>query len=145
LGSRPSDGDGIWATVGVFADMMVNVGIDVTVDEAASLVIVRWTGTIAFEDFQRARAKVTATVHWSADFTHVLDFTNVVALDLSTQDIQMLASAQPIFASGVMQILVVGGPLEFGLSRMFQTYADGKRDVHVVRSLAHALELATKR
>ena len=116
------------------------MGIEVQIDEASALVVVRWTGDVTFADFQRARADVTATPGWSADFAHVLDFTHVTSLQLSTADIERLAAAKPIFAPGALQILVArAGSVHFGLSRMFEAYADGTRKVHVVRSMEEAI------
>ncbi len=115
------------------------VGIEVQIDEASALVVVRWTGDVTFADFQRARADVTATPGWSADFAHVLDFTEA-ALRLSTADVERLAAAKPIFAPGALQILVArAGSVHFGLSRMFEAYSDGKRRVHVVQSMEEAI------
>ncbi|HEY1957232.1 MAG TPA: hypothetical protein VGH28_16550 [Polyangiaceae bacterium] len=113
--------------------------IEVSVDESAGMVLLRLTGAITFADFQRARADVQATPGWSAHYAHVLDFTQITALELSHDEVEKLASATPIFAPDALQVLVArSGSVHFGLSRMFEAYADGKRAVRVVATLEQA-------
>jgi len=118
------------------------VPIEVVIEETSETVVVRWTGTVTFGDFQRARSDVPAATGWSPHFAHVLDFTSVTALALSTNDIKSLAAAKPIFAPDALQILVArAGSVDYGISRMFEMYTEGKRRVHVVRSMEQAMAL----
>ncbi|MGH7438711.1 MAG: hypothetical protein ACRENE_23740 [Polyangiaceae bacterium] len=118
------------------------VPITTSFDARAPAVIVTFTGTITFADFDAARKTVSSEPGWSPQCPHILDFTGVVALELSSEDIQKLAAAPPIFDPSALQILVARrGSVHFGLSRMFQTYADGKRKVHVVDSIERAMGL----
>ena len=121
---------------------MGDVGVEISIDPTVGVVLLRWEGVVTIADLQRARGEVMATPGWSKTFAHILDFTNVSALELSQQDVETLANATPIFAPDALQILVAkAGSVQFGLSRMLCTYADGKRRVHVVSSLEEAMAL----
>lgn len=122
------------------------MGFEIVVETEARIVTLHFRGIVGRDDLQRARVETPAAAGWSASFAHVLDFTAVERLELSAEEIQQMAGAPPIFAPGAVEILVApAGSLKFGLSRMFQIYADGRRHVEVVESLVQARELAARR
>jgi len=122
------------------------VAIEVIVEVEERVVVLRLTQTVTRGDFVAARSMVTSARGWQPSFAHVLDFTGVEKLELSHADVQTLATAKPIFDLSAPQILVARPrSVNFGLARMFQIYAEGRRDVHVVDSMEDARKLIALR
>lgn len=122
------------------------MAIEVTVDVEARVVVLRLTQTVTRADFVAARSTVTSAQGWQPSFAHILDFTGIEKLELSHDDVQTLATAKPIFELSAPQILVARPrSVNFGLARMFQIYAEGRREVHVVDSMEDARALIARR
>ena len=116
--------------------------IRIQIDPTAKTATLSFTGSIGMVDFAQAREHIAREPGWSPQFAHILDFTEVTALELSTENIQKLAAATPVFDPTALQILVARpGSVHFGISRMFEIYADTRRNVHVVESIDQARAL----
>lgn len=122
------------------------MAIEVVVEVEKRVVLLRLTRAVTRADFVAARATVMTAPGWKSTFAHILDFTEVETLELSNDDVRALATASPIFDASALQILVARQrSVHFGIARMFQIYAEGRRQVHVVDSMERARALLGER
>ena len=122
------------------------MAIEVVVEVEQRVAVLRLTRVVTRADFVAARATVMTAPGWKSSFAHILDFTEVETLELSHDDVRALATATPIFDASAPQILVARPrSVHFGIARMFQIYAEGRREVHVVDSMARARAIVAER
>ena len=97
-------------------------------------------GILAFADFKMHRARLLQDPNFNAAFAQVALVSDVADVVLSNEEIVGLASVA-LFAANSPRAIVATLPLHFGLSRMFEAYAD-RQLIRVFRSLDEAVTWA---
>ena len=117
----------------------------VTIDQAAGLVVIRFSGLVDLQTFIDGREAIRKVEGWSPSLAHVFDFSDVSDINLSKRAIETLAGARPVFDKDSPQVLVARtDTFEFALARTFAALAKTRRNVHVVESLEEARALVAK-
>jgi hypothetical protein len=93
------------------------------IDKERRLVITTASGVLTFAEAKAHQDQLANDPDFSADFSQLLDATAVTAIELSTQEIQMLARRR-FFSAASRRALVATNPAVFGVGRMLQTYLD---------------------
>ena len=97
-------------------------------------------GTLKFADFKDHRARLLQDPDFYATYKQVVMLPDVAEVILSNEEIVGLASVA-LFAANSPRAIIATLPLHFGLSRMFEAYAD-RQLIRVFRSLDDAVTWA---
>ncbi|MES2178824.1 MAG: hypothetical protein V4550_13265 [Gemmatimonadota bacterium] len=93
-----------------------------------------FTGTELLEHYQRLRRDPA----FDPDLCQIGDLRGVERFDVENREIEITAEL-PVFASASRRALVVSQPVQFGLARMFASYAElAGQQVRVFRDYAEA-------
>lgn len=111
-----------------------------TIDKQRELVLGSASGVLTLADITARTARLKSDRDFVPAYRELFDFTGVTRIELSSTDIQFLATESP-FAPASRRAFLVTGELAFALARMSATYHDlkGERNISVFRDREKAL------
>lgn len=117
--------------------------VRISIVPATRIVHSRFSGTLTIVDFLEGRAEVAKDPAFAATFSHILDFTDVVSVDIEPQTLLDLAAMPSIFEPGAVQVIVAPARSAVSqLARTFRNFATGSgRDVRIAESFDEARTL----
>jgi hypothetical protein len=116
--------------------------VTVEIDRAAKVIFSTFQGEINEVDFRSAVGAMSTQPGFDPTFSHIVDFSNVTAANVSAEFVRNLAQRPPIFSREARQVIVAPQDHVFGLARMAQILREQRLPhVEVVRSLTAACEL----
>ncbi len=103
-----------------------------TIDREKGRVISWGEGTISWDDIIAHMDSLTKDRDFRPTFSQLIDFTKVTKIELTHDQIYELAK-RTVFGRGSMRAFVAGNPIQYGLSRMFQSYRKmfGTETIHI--------------
>lgn len=116
--------------------------ITVEIDRTARVIFSTFAGEITEADFRSAVEAMSTWPGFDPAFSHIIDFSNVTAANISSEFVRGLARRPSIFSREARQVIVAPQDYVFGMARMAQMLREQQRPhVEVVRSLNAACEL----
>ena len=111
------------------------------IDKERKLVMSTGSGVLTLTDALLHQERLLRDPDFSPDFSQLLDFTHVVRVKLSADEIRRLAQTT-VFSANSRRAFVVDNDLKFGLARMFAVFREtlGEKGIRVFRNLDDALE-----
>jgi len=111
-----------------------------TIDRERELVLSSGSGILTQEDVSNHMERLSTDPDFDPNFSQVLDFTNVTAVEIRPDDIRRLAERN-IFSSHSRRAFVVKDDLHFGLARMYEIYRElhGEMGIRVFRNFDDAM------
>jgi len=113
----------------------------IRIEKERRLVFSTAYGEFTFADAQAHQRQLQSNPDFDPSFSQLLDFTQVTKIDLSADEIRILAQ-KSIFSPESRRAFVVKGDLAFGLARLFEILREtmGEQGIGVFRDLDDALE-----
>jgi len=110
------------------------------IDEAHRVVFSRAAGEFTYADVATHMDRLQADARFRPDMSQILDFSDVVAIAITNDQIRELASRK-VFGPGSHRAFVAPADYEFGLARMFQAHREfeGETGITVFRKMAEAV------
>jgi hypothetical protein len=111
------------------------------IEKERRLVLSSATGVITKEDFLGHMDRLSNDPDFDPDFSQVVDFTQIDALEIEPEDVRQLAERN-IFSPRSRRAFVVKDDLQFGLARMFEIHRElrGEIGIRVFRTFDEALD-----
>ena len=111
------------------------------IDKERKLVITTAWGDCNAEDVLEFRKQVLRDSDFDPSFSQLADFTGVTKVDVSPDEVRMLATKSP-FSTQSRRALVADNQVIFGLSKMFGILRNlrGEKLIRVFRSRSEALD-----
>lgn len=120
--------------------------LNVEVFSASKLVISKFAGEITERDLDAMIATVPISPGFHPAFAHIIDFTDVISFEVSTDYLRALALRKPVFDAGAWQIVVAPQTNIYGLSRMTQILREPKLpNIAVVKTIEEARQILTRK
>ena len=115
--------------------------LDYSIDTQRGLVLSKATGLFGVAEAMDHIKRLFADPDFRPTHNQLIDFRQITALDLSTDQIRELASAS-IFGPDSKRAFVVSTDLQFGLGRVFSAYRhiEGEEGIRVFREMKDALQ-----
>ena len=115
--------------------------LDYSIDTQRGLVLSKATGLFGVAEAMDHIKRLFADPDFRRTHNQLIDFRQITALDLSTDQIRELASAS-IFGPDSKRAFVVSTDLQFGLGRVFSAYRhiEGEEGIRVFREMKDALQ-----
>ena len=113
-----------------------------TVDPEQRVVLVTFAGEISDADLMEIASGTKSHPRFDPSFSEIVDFSAVTGGNVSTFALQTLARRTSIYERASKHIVIAPQPHVFGLSRMFQVFAEGTRPNMIV---VHTLDEARQR
>ena len=115
--------------------------LDYSIDTQRRLVLSKATGLFGVAEAMDHIKRLFADPDFRPTHNQLIDFRQITALDLSTDQIRELASAS-IFGPDSKRAFVVSTDLQFGLGRVFSAYRhiEGEEGIRVFREMKDALQ-----
>lgn len=107
-------------------------------DATHKVLAVRVTGQFTDDVFKRFYAETPRYVTGRDVRGAILDLSAVQTFDLSAGAVHQMAALHPLVPDPTPRYVVTSQDHVFGMARMFQTIADGRDALYIVRSLAAA-------
>jgi len=117
------------------------LSVQFTIDAAQQVVIVTLAGEICDADLMGIGSGTKAHPQFDPSFSEIVDFSGVTGGNVSTFALQAMARRTSIYERTSKHIVIAPQPHIFGLSRMFQAFAEETRPNTVV---VHTLDDARK-
>lgn len=115
------------------------MSVNVAIDPGQRVVIVTLTGEIKDADLIEIAAATKAHPLFDPNFSEIVDFSAVTGGKVSTFAVQTLAQRPSIYNRNSKHIVVAPQAHVFGVTRMYQVYAQTTRpNMEVVRTLEEA-------
>lgn len=116
--------------------------IIIAIDVSRGVVFSTFVGEIHEAEFRNEIEKLSTQPGFNPAFSHIIDFSQVTAANVSTEFVKSLARGPSLFHPNARQVIVAPQTHIFGLARMAQILR-GQQSVHVevVQSLQKAYEL----
>jgi hypothetical protein len=119
--------------------------MELRIDETKNIVYIKITGKVRSKDILEAFDLAVSSEKYKKGMGRLWDFTNIDLSSIESDAISAMAQYSLKFAAGIRDVrvaFVVKTPLEYGLTRMFQTYSDmyAKSQVMVFDSVNKAEE-----
>lgn len=117
------------------------MSVEYKIDAGHKVVLVTFRGEIGDADLMNIGAATKSHPLFDSSFSEIVDFSAVTGGNVSTGALQALARHESIYDRTSKHVVIAPQPHVFGLSRMFQVYAESTRpNTVVVHSLdeAHA-------
>jgi hypothetical protein len=117
---------------------------DISFDEAASLVTVRASGEATLEGFLAYAAEILALPGWRPGTRILDDFRELDLGALSATEIRSIADFHIEHSSEIgrgQAAIVTGGPVAFGMARMWQAFA--QRGLSLETRVFSSMDLAS--
>jgi len=117
------------------------MAIFIEVDSHNRIVFSRVDGVLDFAACKEHMTRLRADPTFQQTYSQVLDFRNVDRLELSPDEVRILAK-QTVFSPTSRRAFLVSTDLQFGLARMFGTHRDinGEGFVGVFRTVDQAAD-----
>ncbi len=111
------------------------------IDKQRRLVVTTAWGACTADDVLRFRKQLLNDPDFDPSFSQLADFTGITKIDVTPDEIRMLASVSP-FSPQSRRSLVAGDQTVFGIARMFSILRSlrGEHHLRVFRSLSEALD-----
>jgi len=112
-----------------------------TIDKEKRRVVSWGEGALSWDDIIAHMESLTKEPEFEPTFSQLIDFTNVTKIELTHDQIYELAK-RTVFTRGAMRAFVAGNPIQYGLSRMFQSYRKvfGTETIHIFTDRREATE-----
>ena len=114
---------------------------DFYIDVPRRMVFSHGDGVLRFADFRGHMERLLRHPDFRPEFNQLLDFRKVTDVEISTEEIVLLA-ARNIFSPKSRRAFVVANDLQHGLVRMFASYREnaGESGIRLFREMNLALE-----
>jgi hypothetical protein len=114
--------------------------LDYSIDTQRGMVFSKATGSFRAADALDHMKRLSADANFRPTYNQLIDFREISALELSTDQIRDLASTA-IFGPGSKRAFVVSTDLQFGLGRVFSAYRhiEGEKGIMIFREMKDAL------
>ena len=115
--------------------------MEYTIDVVQKVVVVRFTGEMTDADLIGIGTATKSHPLFDPSFSEIVDFSEVIGNSLSTFAVQTVARKPSIYNRASKHVVIAPQPHVFGLSRMFQTFADQSRpNMEIVKTMDEACE-----
>ena len=101
--------------------------IDLRIDEIKNIAYIKITGKVRSKDILNAFDLAVSSENYKKGMGRLWDFTEIDLTSLESSAIPTMAQYSSKFPAGIRDVKVafaVKNPMEYGLTRMFQTYSD---------------------
>lgn len=112
------------------------------IDKKRRLVITAGWGRVIFAQMKAHQDQLISDPEFDPSFNQLIDATGTVALDISTEEAQIMASRQ-VFSSSSKRAFLATNPTVFGMGRLMEAYheiANVREQVCVFSDLALTLQ-----
>ena len=117
------------------------LSVQYTIDVSERVVIVTFAGEIDDADLREIGPATKLNPFFDPNFSEIIDFSAVTGGDVSVGGLQALGRQMSIYNRVAKHVVIAPQPHVFGLTRMFQAYAEGSRpNTIVVHTLDQARE-----
>ena len=117
------------------------MSVRLTVDVHQKVVIVTFAGEVSDTDLIEIGPLTNSHPLFDPNFSEIVDFTEVTGGSISAAAVQTLARRTSIYNRASKHVVVAPQPHVFGLTRMYQVYAEETRpNMVVVHSFDEARE-----
>lgn len=119
---------------------LVNVPFTYQIDAERHLVITTASGVVTAEEILDHQRRLVNDPAFDPHFSQLLDLTQATRTDIHADHVRAFA-AKSIFAPGSRRAFVAGGPVAFGLARMFGLMREisGEKGIQVFDTREKAL------
>ena len=115
--------------------------MEYTIDEVQKVVFVRFTGEITDTDLIGIARETTSNPKFDPSFSEVVDLSGVTGGKVSTFAVQTVARRTSVYDRASKHVVIAPQPHGFGLSRMFQVFAEESRpNMVIVKTMDEACE-----
>lgn len=115
--------------------------MEYTIDAVQKVVIVRFAGEMTDADLIGIGTDTKSHPLFDPSFSEIVDFSAVTGRSVSTFALQAVARRASIYNRASKHIVIAPQPHVFGLSRMFQTFAEQSRpNMVIVKTMDEARE-----
>ena len=112
-----------------------------SIDVSQKIVTVTFAGEITDADLEQIGALTKSHPQFDPSFSEIVDFSPVTGGNISKFALQTLAQGTSVYDRASKHVVVAPQPQIFGLTRMFQVYAEETRpNLVVVHTLDEARE-----
>jgi hypothetical protein len=98
---------------------------DFTINTDHKVVFSFGWNTLTFADIINHRTGLSKDARFCREFRQIVDLTSATRLELSNDEIMLLAK-QPVFAAESRRAIVADSSLRYGLARVFEAYSDAQ-------------------
>lgn len=114
-----------------------------TIDKARRIVMSSGSGILTKADLIAHRRKLTSDPDFDPDYSQVMDFSDVMDVDVEASDIREMAT-EHVFSPASRRAIIVRTNAIYGLARIFEIHRDmrGERGVRVFRNREEGLAWA---
>jgi hypothetical protein len=111
------------------------------IDKERRLVLSFGVGVLTKADLLGHMERLSKDPDFDPDFSQVLDFRQITALEIGPEDVRQLAQRN-IFSPRSRRAFVVKDDLQFGLARMFEIHRElkGETGIRVFRTFDEAMD-----
>ena len=122
------------------------MGIVVGFDEGRKTVLASLDGVLNESVLADLTAAIRSVVQSQTPSAIIVDLSGITSFEISNQAVRSIARTPSTASTEIERIVIAPQNHIYGVTRMFQAYADGNRpNVHVMRSLEEAYKyLASK-
>lgn len=116
-------------------------GLKYEIQKNLGIVISKAASALTVEHVIQLKERLQADADFCPDFSHLLDLSEVVNVELTAAQIREIAKSS-LFSSRSRHAYVAKTPLTFGMVRMYATYSElagSKRQWHIFRDRGQAL------
>ncbi len=114
--------------------------VDIEIDVGLKRVVNRVSGALMGAELLNVQQRIRQHPNFLPDFTQLFDLSRATEVHVTAEDVRSIAAATP-FCPTARRALVVSGPLQFGLARMFSSYIEANGGAaRVCTTLDDALE-----
>lgn len=116
------------------------MSVEYTIDTVHKVVVVRFAGEMTDADLTGI-ATETKSHQFDPSFSEIVDLSAVTGKSVSTFAVQTVARRPSIYDPASRHVVIAPQPHAFGLSRMFQIFAEQSRpNMVVVKTMEEACE-----
>jgi hypothetical protein len=111
------------------------------IDKERKLVMTTYSGVLTIAEALGHQEKLPKDPDFDPSFSQLFDVTHVTDVQLTAEDVRLLARAT-VFSPDSRRAILVDSDLKFGLARMFEELRDtmGEKGIRVFRNLDEALD-----
>ena len=111
------------------------------IDKERRLVMSSASGVFSMADARSHTEKLSKDPDFDPSFSQIADFTQVTRIELSPDDVRILAQ-RSLFSPNSRRAFIVPNELAYGLARMFEILRElaGEKGIGVFRTLEEALD-----
>jgi len=111
------------------------------IDKERKLVMTTYSGVLTIAEALGHQEKLPKDPDFDPSFSQLFDVTHVTDVQLTAEDVRLLARAS-VFSRDSRRAILVDSDLKFGLARMFEELRNtmGEKGIRVFRNLDEALD-----